>query len=236
MVSMHASTANHNGQGFPLSAHRTGRAGFPHPALGRASQHGMHRRSSRRLGRDAKRLLELSDHLRSCQADANLLVLLSSRHASNQGSFPPRRFAPAGPRGTMSPSDFPRGSTLSMERGRRALAARDLPCCPVCCVGVPRPLPRRANPGSSVGCSGTRCSAAATGGDSGGLPGYSGRSALATSLSRPAQASRMLRPVDSLTHPWWASVPRASTWQLPVHAVLIATGVSRRLPRQDLHL
>jgi len=51
--------------------------------------------------------------------------------------------------------------------------------------------------------------------DSSGLPGYSGRSALATSLSRPAQASRMLRPVSLLTHPRWASVPRASTSQLP---------------------
>ena len=37
MVSMHASTANHSGQGFPTSAHRTGHAVFPHPALGRVS-------------------------------------------------------------------------------------------------------------------------------------------------------------------------------------------------------
>jgi hypothetical protein len=44
MVSMHASTANHSGQEFPTSAHRTGRAGFPHPALGRVSHRSRPRR------------------------------------------------------------------------------------------------------------------------------------------------------------------------------------------------
>ncbi len=42
-----------------------------------------------------------------------------------------------------------------------------------------------------------------------------GRSALTTSLSRPARASLALRPVDSQTHPWWAHVPRASASRLP---------------------
>ena len=205
MVSMHASTANHSGQEFPLSAHRTGRAVFPHPALGRVSHHGMHPRPARRLGRDAQHLLESPGQARSSQALANLRLLDSSRHASNQGSFPPRRLCcPPGADGTMSPSDFPRGSTFSMERGTR-LAAGDLPCCPVCCADVPHPLPGERIHGPRSGAPM----------DSSGLPGYSGRSALATSLSRPAQASHMLRPVGLLTHPRWASVPRASTSQLP---------------------
>ena len=46
--------------------------------------------------------------------------------------------------------------------------------------------------------------------DSSGLPGESGRPALATSRSRPAQASPTLRSIGLLTHPWWASVPKAS--------------------------
>ena len=44
MVSMHTSTANHSSQGFPTSAHRTVLAGFPHPALGRASRRSMRKR------------------------------------------------------------------------------------------------------------------------------------------------------------------------------------------------
>src|SRR5262249_47489815 len=50
---------------------------------------------------------------------------------------------------------------------------------------------------------------------SSGLPCSNGRSALTTSLSRPARASLTLRPVDSQTHPWWADVPRASAIRLP---------------------
>ena len=43
MVSMYASTATPSRQEFATSAHRTGRAGFPHPALRRASHHSMKR-------------------------------------------------------------------------------------------------------------------------------------------------------------------------------------------------
>jgi hypothetical protein len=44
---------------FPAAAHRTGRADFPHPALGRDSRQGMHRtsRTSRLLAQGALRLL-----------------------------------------------------------------------------------------------------------------------------------------------------------------------------------
>ena len=226
MVSMHASTANHSGQEFPLSAHRTGRAVFPHPALGRVSHHGMHLRPARRLGREAQHLLESPEQARSSQALANLRLLDSSRHASNQGSFPPRRLCcPPGANGTMSPSDFPRGSTLMMERGAR-LAAWDLPCCPVCCADVPRPLPRRANPWSSVGCS--------------------------HGLQRPSRLFRPVGPRDFTFEacsgftrvaarrladpPKVGLCPKSFDQSVALLAALVATGVSRQLPRQDLHL
>ena len=48
-----------------------------------------------------------------------------------------------------------------------------------------------------------------------GLPRNSGGSALTTSLSRPARASHVLRPVGLQTHPWWTDVPRASASQSP---------------------
>ena len=226
MVSMHASTANHNGQGFPMSAHRTGRAVFPHPALGRVSHHGMHKRLSRLFGRDAQRLLESPGQARSLQALANLRLLNSSRRTSNQGSFPPRWLCcPPSAIGTMSPSDFPRGSTLMMERGSR-LAAWDLPCCPVCYADVPRPLPRRANPWSSVGCS----------------HGH----------QRPSRLFRPVGPRDftfeacsGFTHvaarrladpPTVGLCPKSFDQSVALRIVLVATGVSRQLPRQDLHL
>jgi len=226
MVSMHASTANHNGQGFPMSAHRTGRAVFPHPALGRVSPHGMHQRPLRLLGREAQRLLESPEQARRSQAHATLRLLDSSRHASNQGSFPPRRLCcPSGTCGTMSPSDFPRGSTLSMERGAR-LAAWDLPCCPVCCADVPRPLPRRGTPWSSVGCS--------------------------HGLRRPSRLFRPVGPRDFTFEacsgftrvaarrladpPTVGLCPKSFDQSVALLAVLVATEVSRRLPRQDLHL
>lgn len=180
----------------------------------------------RLLGFGAQCLLESPDHVRSCQAHANLLILLSSRHASNQGSFPlPRFCCPRGVSGTMSPSDFPCGSTRMMERGAR-LAAWDLPCCPVCGADVPRPLPRRANPWSSVGCS--------------------------HGLQRP---SRLFRPVGSrdctfeacsgFTHgaarqladpPEVGLCPKSFDQSVTLLVVSVATGVSRQLPRQDLHL
>jgi hypothetical protein len=226
MVSMHASTANHNGQGFPMSAHRTGRAVFPHPALGRVSPHGMHWPLPHQLGREVQHLWESPEHTRRSQARATLRLLNSLRHASNQGSFPPRRLCcPPSAIGTMSPSDFLRGSTLAMERGAR-LAAWDLPCCPVCCADVPRPLPRRANPWSSVGCS--------------------------HGLQRPSRLFRPVGPRDftfeacsGVTHvaarrladpPTVDPCPKSFDQSVTLLIVLVATGVSRQLPRQDLHL
>ena len=210
-----------------MPAHRIGRAVFPHLALGRVSHHGMHKHSPHRLGRDAQRLLESPEQARNAQADANLRLLDSSRHTSNQGSFPPRRLCcPSGACGTMSPSDFPPGSTLMMERGLCGPAGRDLPCCPVCYADVPRPLPRRANPWSSVGCS--------------------------HGLRRPSRLFRPVGPRDFTFEtclgftpvaarrladpPEVGLCPKSFDQSVALLAVSVATGVSRQLPRQDLHL
>ena len=184
-----------------------GRAVFPHPALGQVSHHGMHKRSPRLLGREAQCLLESPEQARSSQTHANLRLLDSSRRTSNQDSFPPCRLCcSSGACGTMSPSDFPPGSTL-MDDGARPVRPHRTgsPVLPCVLCGRATPRPRRTNPGH-------RSDAPM---DSSGLPGYSCRSARATSRSRSAQASHMLRPVSSLTHPKWASVPRASSSQLP---------------------
>jgi hypothetical protein len=76
-------------------------------------------------------------------------------------------------------------------RGRDPHAWAGLPSYPHHPSGVPCPLPRWTAAGASVGCFPTACS----------LPRYSGGSASTTSLSRPAQASRALRPVGSLNRP-----------------------------------
>jgi len=187
----------------------------------------MHKRPPRLLGREAQRLLESPEQARRSQAHATLRLLDSSRHASNQGSFPPRRLCcPPGTCGTMSPSDFPPGSTLMMERGLYGPAGRDLPCCPVCCADVPRPLPRRGNPWSSVGCS--------------------------HGLQRPSRLFRPVGPRDFTFEacsgftrvaarrladpPKVGLCPEGFSRSVTLATASVATGVSRQLPRQDLHL
>ena len=76
-------------------------------------------------------------------------------------------------------------------RGRDPHAWAGLPSYPRHPSGVPCPLPRWTAAGASVGCFPATCS----------LPRNSGGSASTTSLSRPAQASRALRPVGSLNRP-----------------------------------
>ena len=65
------------------------------------------------------------------------------------------------------------------------------PACAIPCLDVPCPLPRWTGPGASVGCFPRSCC----------LPRTPGGSASTTSLSRPAQASFALRPVESLARP-----------------------------------
>src|SRR4051812_9886970 len=68
---------------------------------------------------------------------------------------------------------------------------RASPACALPCLDVPCPLPRWTGPGALVGCFPRPCC----------LPRPPGGSASTTSLSRPAQASHTLRPIDSLDRP-----------------------------------
>lgn len=142
-----------------MSAHRTGRAVFPHQALGRVPPHGVQIRPLRLLGREAQRLLESPEKARSSQAHTNLWLLDSSRPASSQGSFPPCRLCcPPSAIGTMSPYDFPHGSLPSRERDPYRLAAWALPCGPVCGAGAPHPLrPRSGQASHALWPTGGRC-------------------------------------------------------------------------------
>jgi hypothetical protein len=205
-----------------------GRAVFPHPALGQVSHHGMHKRSPRLLGREAQCLLESPEQARSSQTHANLRLLDSSRRTSNQDSFPPCRLCcSSGACGTMSPSDFPPGSTL-MDDGARPVRPHRTgsPVLPCVLCGRATPRPRRTNPWSSVGCS--------------------------HGLQRP---SRLFMPIGSrdftfevcsgFTHvaarqladpPEVGLCPKSFEQSVALLAVSVAIGKSRQLPRQDLHL
>ena len=90
--------------------------------------------------------------------------------------------------------------TLSDSRADRCLAApwrplpsprTGLPCLRATCLDVPCPLPRWTAPDAFVGCFPGSCC----------LPHTLAGSASMISFSRPAQASHMLRPVDSLDRP-----------------------------------
>ena len=80
---------------------------------------------------------------------------------------------------------------------------------------VPCPLPRWTEMGAHVGCFPIRL----------GLPRTAVGSASTSSLSRPAQASRVLRPAGSLSRPTAAFVTRLRPGRLPDQA-------ARQLPDQ----
>ncbi len=160
--------------------------------------------------------------------DQDALTMLDARSTISSRSSEPRRGSATHRRlpRRQGPSDFPRGSIHSMERNAQGLAAWELPCCPVCCVGVPCPLPRRGRLGSSVWCS--------------------------PSLQRPSRLFKPVGPRDvtfeacpgisRVTARRLADQPKAGLCpkifdqSVTLLVVLVATGVSRRLPRQDLHL
>ena len=131
---------------FLLPAHRTGRADFPHPALGRVSRQGMR---TLLLGLHVQRPLERPDLVGSCQAHANPPLLGSFEHTPNQGSFPPP--ALPGFLGNMSPSDACRARLPMEPLPGRPDSPTGLPCCESPRVHVLRPLPRRAGGFSRVG-------------------------------------------------------------------------------------
>ncbi len=159
------------------------------------------------LGLGVQRLLESPELRWSCQAHANLPPLDSSSRTPNQGAFPPRRFVVRQVQAVLCAPPTPIAASRLNPRseGRdpsRRWASRVAPCSvPTCHAPYPGERSRRhwsVAPARSHG-----------------LPCNSGRSALTTSLSRPARASHVLRPVGLQTHPWWADVPRASASRSP---------------------
>src|SRR6476660_2808191 len=182
---------------FPLPAHRTGRADFPHPALRLASSRACGERRHQRheclrpalasrhslLGK----LPELRGALQACAKSPT--VAFFNKHTRSQGPFLHRRYPASS---VLRPSPTPaRADVLRHRSGRYPRPARASPACAIPCLDVPCPLPRWTGPGASVGCFPRSCC----------LPRTPGGSASTTSLSRPAQASFALRPVESLARP-----------------------------------
>ncbi len=95
------------------------------------------------LGLGVERLVEPPELRWSCQAHANLPPLGPLTRTPNQGAFPPDRFRPVSPHGTVRPSDTHRGFRLRAEV-RAATPRRDGP--PV----LRRTLCRRATPHTPV--------------------------------------------------------------------------------------
>ena len=140
------------------------------------------------LGRDVQRPLEPPNLVGSCQAHANLPLLGSFERTPNQGPFPPP--ALPGFLGTMSPSDACRarpsaGPLARSPRQCRQASRVASPRVRTCCAHYPgEPIDLRLSVHPV---------------DRSGLRPWRGDSALASDLSRPAQASLALRPVRLLT-------------------------------------
>src|SRR5450755_2400199 len=98
------------------------------------------------------------------------------------------------------------------------------PACAFPCLDVLYPLPRWTGPGASVGCFPTPCC----------LPRVLAGSASTTSLSRPAQASHTLRPVDSLDRPRRPLSQGFDTASYPT-APPASYRANRPLPGWDFH-
>jgi hypothetical protein len=184
---------------FPAAAHRTGRADFPHPALGRDSRQGMHRpsRTIRLLAKRALRLLlgpaiellpETLDNrvlaLRQCP------VLAAFRSAPEPGLRPSTGITRL-PRYN-GPLRLPQRPEADHFRPPRLVAAthhlcgsHTLPRRP--CLRMLTPLPRLVRTGSPVGCSPAPRRPSP----------YGRRVGSSEKLSRPAQGSRAFRPAHS---------------------------------------
>ncbi len=187
---------------FPLPAHRTGLADFPHPALRLASPQGT--RWTANVGwclattpwhvTNLRLAAELSwmppDTFWCCQAhrQSPILGFFESvpevRVLSSAGITRPHR--------SYDPVRLPPGPPCLPRRWRCDLQPKRVsPDYPDHLPNVPCPLPRWIGTGAYVGCFPIPR----------GLPQQTGGSASTNSLSRPAQASLALRPAGSLDRP-----------------------------------
>jgi hypothetical protein len=112
----------------------------------------------------------------------------------------------------------------SHRRGRYPRPTRVSPAYAFPCLDVLFPLPRWTGPGASIGCFPKPCC----------LPRVLGGSASKTSLSRPAQASHTLRPVDSLDRPGRPLSQGFNTASYPT-APPASYRANRPLPGWDFH-
>ncbi len=180
---------------FPVPAHRTGRADFPHPALRPASPHRCRRRRPQLrpaqaqhahllLRFEAELAPELPDPNGVARLIANRLVLsLVDKHAGSQGPSLHRHYPASS---LLRPCPTPR-------RGRRPVG--DVWSCDLHRTGPPAfdYEPPSASCRAHYPGGPNRCTCRSLLGLCG-LPRFSGGSASATSLSRPAQAYFTLRP------------------------------------------
>jgi hypothetical protein len=152
------SSTSSNSVSTSPSANRS--CGFPQPALGRVSHHGIHQRPRRQLARDAQHLLESPEQ--PGFARVSLISGSETRRGAPQtrtpsllGSCVVRRALI----GMMSPSDFPRGSSVLTEEGARLAregspmwasvlraSTSQLPFIVSVATGVSRQLPRQNLP------------------------------------------------------------------------------------------
>jgi hypothetical protein len=180
---------------FPLPAHRTGRADFRHPALGQGSTDPKGTRPFGLCGSPPSDPEALSGrfvglHHSPCPCPRRVTSL-------NSGPFPPPELP--GFRGTTSLSATPPGPACpSRASGWRSCTSTEwgFPCCrrPPC-VDMLLPIPRWDRWVESL--MGRPIPPVSLFANDDGLPRMKGGSAPTLKLSRPAQHSLALRPVDS---------------------------------------
>jgi hypothetical protein len=182
-----------HGSPFPLPAHQTGHANFPHPAFRLVSSRTYGELSIRasfisppRLGA-AIQLVQKAPGLMRCFTGSRQFTdprLLQQAHQKS-GSFPPPALPGFNSTTTLSDSHLCRRLYAPLRPLPSPMVG--LPHYPLHLSGVPRPLPRRIETGALVDC----------------FPAHAAfpvmqAVGIRTSTSRPAQASLTLRPVGLL--------------------------------------
>jgi len=202
---------------FPVPAHRTGQADFPHPALGKDT-HRTNRHvtpsatSDRKLG-VSRLIVNPPVRVASC-------VRLELRSLPSAGITRLPRY--------YEPLRHPRRPGLSLASCQLILTTDHrwgFPCCP----WSPPPACRRHYPGRLDGIDSLSTLSIHIG-----LPQYHGGSAPALIVSRPAQRLLSLRPARSRNRLAILSIESSDSFVASA-AVSIATGWSEPVPGRELH-